>query len=97
MRVRHLFVALLFAMGVGLAASPAGAVEPGDFGALFGPLVQQNPPGVQVVPDVDVDVHKTETERLAWYTDPLVIGSAVVVLIVVVALVARGGTTIVKD
>jgi hypothetical protein len=92
MRARKLLIGLLFLVGVGLAASPAAAGL-GDLGAVFGPLMQERAP--DVVPDVDVDVNRTE--RVVWYTDPLVIAGAVVVLIVVVALIARGGgTTVVK-
>jgi hypothetical protein len=92
---------LLFLMGVGLAASPAGAVGFDDLGAIFGPLMQESPMTPDVVPDVDIDVHRSE-ERVVWFANPLLIGAGVVVLIVVVvALIARGGsgggTTIVKD
>ena len=96
MQARNLLMGLLFLMGVGLAAPPAGAVGLDDLGAVFGPLVQERPRAPDVVPKVDVDIHKSE--RVVWFADPLVIGGAVVVLIVVVALIARGGgTTVVKD
>ena len=97
MRARNLFIALLFLMGIGFAA-PSGAVDLGDL-PVFGPLVQENPPVQVPVPDVDIDINKTD--RVVWYVDPLfLIGAGVVVLIVVVALIARGGgggTTIVRD
>jgi len=100
MRARNLFMAVMFLMGVGFAPSPAGALEL-DLGDVFGQMVQENPPVVTppvAVPDVDINVERTE--RVVWYTDPLVIGAAVLALIVIVALVARGGgggTTIVRD
>ncbi len=93
-RARNLLIGLLFLMGVGLAA-PAGAAGLDNLGAVFGPLEQESPPAPKIVPDVDIEVHKTE--RVVWFANPLVIGGAVVALIVIVALVARGGgTTVVK-
>jgi hypothetical protein len=41
--------------------------------------------------DIDVDVHK---ER-AWYKNPIVIGVGAVVVILLIALASRGGTTII--
>jgi hypothetical protein len=41
--------------------------------------------------DVDVDVDKDR----AWYKNPLVIGLGVVIVVLLVALASRGGTTII--
>jgi hypothetical protein len=62
-----------------LAASPAGVFAAED---------------VKIdLPKVDIDVD-TKEER-AWYKNPLIVGLGVVILVLLVALVGRGGTTII--
>jgi hypothetical protein len=98
----------MFLTSIGFAASPAaglGAVDGGGSAPLFlaqadppaGDPPAANPPVVDPLPDVDVDIHRTE--RVVWYTNPLVIGGivlAVVALIVALARGGGGGTTVVK-
>jgi hypothetical protein len=46
------------------------------------------------LPDVDVDID-TKSENRAWYKNPLIVGLGVVIVILLVAVVGRGGTTII--
>ena len=90
----RLVIACLAALGL-LAGSAAVAVPAAAADSTYVvALAQQQPPSGEL--NVDVNL----SEGGAWYADPVWIGIGVVALIVLVLIVAmasRGGTTVIKE
>jgi hypothetical protein len=62
-------------------------------------IAAEDAPKVPAVPDVDVDVTRTERHEV-WLSNPVVlaIGGGVVLLLILLVMAGRGGgTTIIKE
>jgi len=90
--VRTILVASLLAFPAMLVDAQAGSL------VAPAPAVAAEPnPG----PNPDIDVHiGGGTEKHVWFVDPVVLavaGVGVIMLLFVIAMVGRGGTTIIKE
>lgn len=89
----RLVIACLAALGL-LAGSAAIAVPAAAADSTYVVALAQQPPSGEFTVDVNLN------EGGAWYADPVWIGIGVVgliVLVLIVAMVSRGGTTVIKE
>jgi len=90
----RLVIACLAAIGL-LAGSAAVAVPAAAADSTYVVALAQQPPSGEL--NVDVDLSEGGG---AWYADPVWIGIgavALIVLVLIVAMASRGGTTVIRE
>jgi hypothetical protein len=92
--MRTSLLALVLVLGLGAPALAVPAVELGAASSVVS--FQEAPPAQPQAPSLNIDV---DTDEGAWYASPVWIAIGVLALVLIIALIVmagRGGTTVVR-